>query len=67
MASFIQKATKLTSTLNNLGAVSCSQVAGGRRSYHAYSKQLSQPLNKKPKFVSAEEALQCLESGEWES
>lgn len=63
MASFIQKVTKFSATLNNLGAVSCSQATGGRRSYHAYSKQLSQPLNKKPQFVSAEEALQCLQSG----
>lgn len=65
MASFIQKVTKFSATLNNLGAVSCSQATGGRRSYHAYSKQLSQPLNKKPQYVSAEEALQVLESGEW--
>ena len=64
MASFIQKATRFSATLNNLGAVSCSQAAGRRRNYHAYSKQLSQPLNKQPKFVSAAEALQCLQSGE---
>lgn len=63
MASFIQKVSKFSTTLNNLGAVSCSQATRGRRSYHAYSKQLSQPLNKKPQFVSAEEALQCLQSG----
>ncbi|PSN40281.1 hypothetical protein C0J52_22100 [Blattella germanica] len=33
------------------------------RSYYTYSPEPAQPLNKDPKWVSAKEAVQCIQSG----
>ena len=51
--------------LNNLNVATTLKLNGSKRNvyYYSFTKQLSQPLNKQPKCVTAEEALQTLKSG----
>lgn len=65
MATFVQKPVGLVQLLKNLSFKRSSKLSGGRRNvyYYSFTKQLSQPIKKKPKFVTAEEALKNLKSG----
>lgn len=60
MASVVQKVTaRFSGVVNNLNG----KLPGRGRNFYSYSNEPSQPLNRKPSYVSAEEALQILESG----
>lgn len=49
----------------NFGTVSAALYSGKyNRSYFTYTQELSQPLDRKPDFVTAKEAFEkCLKSG----
>lgn len=46
---------------NSSSVVAANNVR--KNNYFTYSNQISQPLNREPKFCSADEALKILESG----
>lgn len=58
--------SNLTGLLRN--QISSRLIAGHlkRNNYFTYSASLTQPLDRKPKIVNANEALSVLESGEIE-
>lgn len=55
MASVVQK-------ISNRFPSACGSITR-RRNFFSYSKEPTQPLNRQPQNVTAEEALSCLESG----
>lgn len=65
--SAISKIVQHVSNFNNF-----SRISGGvlsvksNRSYFTYTQSLSQPLDRKPEYVSAKEAFEkCLKSGKF--
>lgn len=67
----------MTSAMNRLGFLTVSAAArgpakiwnsaaavrGGQKTYFTYTPQVSQVLDREPKWVSADEAVQCIKSG----
>ncbi|KAK9502096.1 hypothetical protein O3M35_012691 [Rhynocoris fuscipes] len=47
----------------NWGASAILSTKNNKRNYFSYSKEIAQPLPREPKWCSAEEAVQCIESG----
>lgn len=61
-----QLKTLLRTSIPRLSNSSSVVVAANnvrKNNYFTYSNQISQPLNREPKFCTADEALKILESG----
>lgn len=52
----------------NFGKFSAALYSGKyNRNYFTYTQELSQPLDRKPEYVTAKEAFEkCLKSGKWD-
>lgn len=53
--------TSIPRLTNSSSVIATTNVR--KNNYFTYSNQISQPLNREPKYCSADEALKILESG----
>uniref|UniRef100_A0A069DUF7 Putative acetyl-coa hydrolase n=1 Tax=Panstrongylus megistus TaxID=65343 RepID=A0A069DUF7_9HEMI len=67
MASAVHRFSSIFSNVlqkTNWGLSAILATRNNKRNYFSYSKEISQPLNRDPCWVSAEQAVQCIKSGD---
>ncbi|XP_073969400.1 succinyl-CoA:acetate/propanoyl-CoA:succinate CoA transferase [Rhodnius prolixus] len=67
MASVVQRFSSIFSNSllkTNWGLSAVLATKNNNRNYFGYSKEISQPLNREPCWVTAEEAVKCIKSGD---
>lgn len=68
MAAPVQRlCSRFTNVLNKTSwgasTISSTKYSSKRRTYFTYSPEIAQPLQREPKWTTAEEAVKCIKSG----